>query len=244
MNGPENMALDELLLARATRTGETVFRVYSWAAPTLSFGRNQRAQGVYDAARLSQRGVTTVRRPTGGRALLHHREVTYSVTAPIGGRSLRSTFHEINSLLCDGLGRLGVMASIAVAGPRTSAPTSRPCFDAPSAGELMAAGRKLVGSAQWRTENSLLQHGSILLEDDQSDLPALASVPLGSVPPPATLTDLLGRTPELTEVADALFAAVDHYAGASAPLHETGFSNGTLEAVANRYRDESWTWRR
>ena len=76
------MALDEALMSRARRSGETVLRVYGWAAPTLSFGRHQRALGEYDEAALLRAGVGVVRRPTGGRALLHDREVTYSVTAP------------------------------------------------------------------------------------------------------------------------------------------------------------------
>src|SRR5215207_3150452 len=82
LGGPENMALDEALMARARRTGETVLRVYGWSRPTLSLGRNQRAAGLFDERALAERGVGVVRRPTGGRSLLHHREVTYSVTAP------------------------------------------------------------------------------------------------------------------------------------------------------------------
>lgn len=244
MNGPENMALDELLLDRAARTGETVFRVYGWAAPTLSFGRNQKARRVYDPDRLAERGIASVRRPTGGRALLHCREVTYSVTAPVRGRSLRATYLEINRLLCDALRRLGVDAAIAGDASATGRPGPQPCFDAPSPGELMVAGRKLVGSAQWRSEQALLQHGSILVADDQSLLPALASVPLPEVPAPATLTDLLGRAPDVADVAAALFSAVHDRDPDGAPLDDSSLSNAAFEAVANRYRDESWTWRR
>ena len=88
--GVANMALDEALLARARRTGEHVLRVYAWAAPTLSLGRNQTARGVFDGPTARELGVSIVRRLTGGRALLHHREITYSVTGPLSpGRSLR-----------------------------------------------------------------------------------------------------------------------------------------------------------
>src|SRR3954466_12069034 len=82
-SGPENMALDEALMARAIETGEWVLRVYSWATPTLSLGRNQTARGRYDLGRIRERGLGVVRRPTGGRAILHDREITYSVTAPV-----------------------------------------------------------------------------------------------------------------------------------------------------------------
>ena len=80
--GVDNMAIDDALMARARRTGEGVVRVYSWAEPTLSLGRNQWTAGVYSAERAHAVGVGVVRRATGGRALLHSREITYSVTAP------------------------------------------------------------------------------------------------------------------------------------------------------------------
>src|SRR3954469_10190523 len=99
-SGAENMARDTALQARAARTGETVFTIYSWSAPTLSFGRNQPARGRYDLRMLRASGVEVVRRPTGGRAILHHREVTYSVTAPIDGSlPLRGTYTRINRIL-------------------------------------------------------------------------------------------------------------------------------------------------
>src|SRR5271154_4919364 len=99
------MALDHALLARAARTGECVLRVYSWRSPTVSFGRHQRTAGGYDHLHLA-----AVRRPTGGRAVLHDREATYSVTAPVT-RPLRATYARINRLLLDALHRLGVDAA-------------------------------------------------------------------------------------------------------------------------------------
>ncbi len=242
--GAENMAIDELLLAHAAHSGESVLRVYGWAQPTLSFGRNQKALGTYDPERPRERGIATVRRPTGGRALLHHREVTYSVAAPIAGRSLRLVYLEINRILCDGLRRLGVDAQVSAGSGRSPSPGPAPCFDAPVAGELTVDGRKLVGSAQWRGELAYLQHGSILVADDQSLLPALASIPLPVVPPPSTLTELLGRTPALTEVADALFASVREREPDTVQREEAELRLEGLEMVAKRYRDESWTWRR
>src|SRR6185436_7637026 len=94
--GAENMARDSALQARAARSGETVFSVYSWSRPTLSLGRNQPAVGLYDLKKIRAAEIDIVRRPTGGRAILHDREVTYSVTAPIGAASLRETYDRIN----------------------------------------------------------------------------------------------------------------------------------------------------
>src|SRR5688572_17382213 len=143
--GADNMALDEALMERARRTGETVLRVYAWAGPTLSFGRNQTARGAYSARLAADRGVAVVRRPTGGRAILHHREVTYSVTAPVTGEALRASYGRINRVLLDGLRRLGVAAALAAPAARTPLPGVAPCFEAPAEGELVAGGRKLVG---------------------------------------------------------------------------------------------------
>src|SRR6476619_5981772 len=90
--GAENMARDTGLMDRARATGEAVLSVYSWERPTLSLGRNQTAAGRYDLTAIKHRGIDVVRRPTGGRALLHWHEVTYSVTAPIAeGESLNDS---------------------------------------------------------------------------------------------------------------------------------------------------------
>ena len=78
-----NMALDEALMSRARQTGEWTLRVYSWSRPTISFGRNEAARRHYDADRIRARRFSVVRRPTGGRAILHDREITYCVTAPV-----------------------------------------------------------------------------------------------------------------------------------------------------------------
>src|SRR2546423_10425971 len=83
-SGAENMARESALQSGAARTGERVFSIYSWLGPTLSFGRHQPATGLYDIEKIRSANVDVVRRPTGGRAILHDHEVTYSVTAPLG----------------------------------------------------------------------------------------------------------------------------------------------------------------
>jgi lipoate-protein ligase A len=246
LGGPENMALDEALLERARVANETVFRVYTWAEPTLSFGRNQTARGVYDPERARERGVTVVRRLTGGRALLHHREITYSVTAPLAaGVLLRESYAAINRLLVDGLQRLGVAVDVAVPRERAAAPSAAPCFEQPAAGELVIGGRKLVGSAQWRDEGAMLQHGSILIEDDQPLVSAIAGDSVATPVPAATLSAALGRSPTVDEVAAALFAAVRSLES----THAAEFTSDSaleraVDRALDRYRDNQWTWRR
>ncbi|HUF26899.1 MAG TPA: lipoate--protein ligase family protein [Gemmatimonadaceae bacterium] len=244
--GSENMAIDEALLARARDSGECVLRVYGWSTPTLSLGRHQSADGLYDRARLRESGIAVVRRPTGGRAILHHREITYSVTAPdavLG--TLRESCARINRLLIDGLGRLGVEAREARSGARPPRPSGAPCFETPVTGELIVNGRKLAGSAQWRDAGALLQHGSILIDDDQSAVASLLLHPVAPPAPPATLHAALGRVPETAELVSALFAAVRSLEDPDASeLEIDNVLAGIIAARRPRYDDDSWTWRR
>jgi lipoate-protein ligase A len=242
------MARDAALLARAAETGESVFAVYSWSRPTLSFGRNQRAAGQYAPERMKERGLDVVRRPTGGRAILHHREITNSVTAPIrADESLRASYQRINLILIDGLRRLGVNASVAAGGVAHS-PDATPCFVLPSDGEIIADSRKLVGSAQWREESAFLQHGSILLDDDQSSLASLGTeesvASRMTTPAPATLSALLGKAPGSAELAQAMFSAVmDREATPGTILVEKEIRPFALARMPE-FLDERWTWRR
>jgi lipoate-protein ligase A len=244
-DGPTNMAVDEALLERARATGETVFRVYSWSIPTLSLGRHQVARGVYDGARARERGIAIVRRLTGGRAVLHHREVTYSVTGVIGAeRSLRETYESINVMLAAGLELLGAPVTRAHRDERMPPPASAPCFELPASGELEVQGRKLVGSALYRENGAYLQHGSILIADDQPLVAELATQAVGRTAPAATLLEVLGRVPAVREVADALFDAVRGTVDGTVPelsIDEIALSTAKAR---QRYESDDWTWRR
>ncbi|HJP87010.1 MAG TPA: hypothetical protein VJ852_13555 [Gemmatimonadaceae bacterium] len=240
------MARDVALQSRAAVTGESVFSIYTWARPTLSFGRNQPARGFYDLEKIRHAGIDVVRRPTGGRAILHHREVTYSVTAPIDGAGLNETYAHINLILQHGLRSLGVLVEAAVGAERAEAPSLRPCFETPARGELTADGAKLVGSAQWREDGALLQHGSILVDDDQSSLLDLSVMPIENRrwSPPASLHSLLGRAPEVDEVAAAMLDAVRSLEDEEVTeLTESDIRAETLARVP-QFLDEDWTWRR
>ena len=241
--GSEQMAIDAGLMDRARETGEAVLRVYAWAAPTLSFGRNELARERFSPATLQQEGVSAVRRLTGGRVLLHDHEVTYSVTAPEShATKLAAGYLAINRLLRRALARLGVAVDVAPAGS-TIRPTGAPCFAEPSAGELVVNGRKLVGSAQLRERGALLQHGSILLADDQPRISSLSTVETPSVAQAATLLQALGRTPSYDQVRDALAAALDDESS-----HVSALDAATAGEFAGPHRAQfasaEWTWRR
>jgi lipoate-protein ligase A len=245
-SGAENMALDEALMDRARATGEWTLRVYGWATPTISLGRNQSARDRYDLDRIRSRGLAVVRRPTGGRAILHDREVTYSVTAPTGAAGeLGESYRRINALLVAALNTLGVAASVASPSTRAISPGMSPCFDTPAAGELVVDGGKLAGSAQWRIDGALLQHGSILVGDDQSSLADLTVETQSPIARPATLTEALGWRPSTADVSAALHHAVRTIEDPDAsPLELDEALRARTAALIVRYSDDAWTWRR
>lgn len=244
--GAANMALDEAMAGIARDTGTAIARVYGWMRPTLSFGRHQRAAGLYDPERAARLGIDVVRRPTGGRAVLHFREITYCVAAPetaLG--SLREAYGTINTLLVTALRTVGVDASVAAPSSRPPVPAAGACFEEPVAGEIEAGGRKLVGSAQWRADGALLQHGSILVEDDQALGSALMTEPAPPPPAAATLRALTSRAPTLAEFSEALASAIERCLSAQAERAEIDTALETAAAaLRERYESHCWTWRR
>lgn len=232
-------------MQRARRTGEKVLRVYSWSQPTLSLGRHQEALGRIDAEAASALGVALVRRPTGGRALLHHREVTYSVTSALDrDDSVREWYATINEILLGALRALGVRAETAVVTGRMPIPGTASCFVRADEGEIAVGGRKLVGSALLRQDGALLQHGSILLDDDQAML--LRLLPAGEAPPaPAgTLRQALARVPTVTAVADALFRSLRERGAESVSAFDDEQRLDAEAGDAERiYGSEAWTFR-
>lgn len=170
-----NMAVDEWLLVTAHRR-PPVLRLYGWEHSTVSLGRNEKWQDVVNLDRLKEFGVSLVRRPTGGRAVLHDREITYSVTSPAGepgvwSSRLDSALALISKALVRGLGRLGVPAEFSRrCSPGEATPAGALCFESTTRYELSVGGVKAVGSAQCRTEDALLQHGSIPMRSTLQEL--------------------------------------------------------------------------
>jgi lipoyl(octanoyl) transferase len=234
-----NMSIDEALLERA-QAGERWLRLYRWDPWCLSFGRHEPADRRYDAGRIAALGLSVVRRPTGGRAVWHARELTYAIAMPVSGLgSLRGTYLEIHAMLRDAIRTLGARADLAPV-CRAAPVDAGACFASPAGGEVMVEGRKVVGSAQRRSGGALLQHGSVLLQDDQS---VVTSVSRGTPSPDlgTPLGRLLGRTIPWQEAADAVVRA----AGGRWPLAGEGPPGGILgraAACASRYRSPAWTW--
>jgi lipoate-protein ligase A len=168
--GTQNMALDELL-ARQMLEGERepVLRLFRWKPWAISLGHNQ-SPGDIDGAGCRRDGIDIVRRPTGGRAILHAEELTYSVVMQAGRRSVLQVYNDISRALVRGLGLFGVEVSLQKSQTDFQETyrhaSSVPCFTSSARYEIEWNGRKLVGSAQRRfgegMEVVVLQHGSIL----------------------------------------------------------------------------------
>ena len=176
-----NMAKDAYLFASCTRWERPVLRLYEWDGPVLSLGRNQRLQGVLDTAGCMSAGVPLVRRMTGGWAVLHGADLTYSVTAPMQadggglfGSSILSSYRAIGEVFLRLFRDLGYTPEMQPFTARQRAGQASPiCFQTPSACELLIGGKKLVGSAQRRRPDAFLQHGSIPAQPQQEFLAKL-----------------------------------------------------------------------
>jgi len=206
--GRRNMAVDEALAycAGGGRSPPTL-RLYGFAPPTLSLGRFQRARELVDSVRLEAAGVTLVRRPTGGQAVLHDRELTYAVA--LGRQHLepftkREIYQFIAGLLLAGLEALGIRAQSSRAA--LGSPHNPDCFR--STGQYEIADdrqRKLIGSAQVLTRRFSLQHGAIPLDDSYRRIAGfLRAAPGEGHDLPSSLGEELGREVSYAEAADAL----------------------------------------
>jgi lipoate-protein ligase A len=256
-DGVTNMAIDEALLSGVER-GESppTVRVYAWDPPTVSTGHSQDLSRELDLASCARMGFGIVRRPTGGRAVLHAGELTYAVAAPSGGPPLGSTIQEtyraIAEALLAGLRALGVDADLERVGTEPSGRgggASAPCFASSGRFEVVVGGRKLVGSAQRRAGRGVLQHGSLLIDGTHAeiaDVMAVDEAARGRVRDllKAKTTDLssvLGRAVSFDEVAAAIRAGFERAWGVE--LRDEGLRDTEREAVetlATGYRFESY----
>jgi lipoyl(octanoyl) transferase len=243
-SGVRNMAVDHALAEACVASQEGVLRFYRWASPTISLGRNEPAQGLYDASAADAQGVDFVRRPTGGRAVLHDCELTYAVACPLHDLDgLRTLYRRVNEGLASGLRSLGAEVDLHVSQNRAPSPADGPCFRAPVSDEVTWAGRKLVGSAQVRLGRAVLQHGSLIVEGDQS----LVSILKGEDPDerPATLAEALGRVPRWEELSEALRGGISEVVGGTwVPGVMSEVERSMASKWESRYDSEEWTWRR
>ena len=216
----ENMAVDSALLADCEqgRIPPTV-RLYGWSKPAITIGYSQKAEAELDIERCRELDIAIVRRPTGGRALLHANELTYAVVAPVSrvpfNQGLKATFQAVSEALLVGLQGLGIQGDLNARKERSVPGVTRSpaCFASLNHCEITVDGKKLVGSAQKRTSKAFLQHGSIIIEsdhklfasllkfEDESERVALQERLMNST---TTLNQVCGQKFSFEEISDAL----------------------------------------
>ena len=167
-DGAFNMDFDAKMLENTIKTGIPALRFYGWTPACVSLGRNQDSANI-DADYCEKNGIEIVRRLTGGRALLHDNELTYSFTCSAdfleNGGSVAKSYKEISGALIKGFQKLGICAEFPQEKPKTAAGLKfEYCMSLSTGADLSFEGKKLVGSAQFRKAGCILQHGSILFD--------------------------------------------------------------------------------
>jgi len=240
----ENMAVDEAVFRLNLREGlPPTLRFYGWQPPAVSLGYFQQTSREIDVAACRQARIDVVRRPTGGKAVLHEHELTYSLIAaadhPLFTRDIIGTYRAVSACIVEALRRLGLTPEIAFEGRSAAGtPLEGYCFAAPSRYELLVGGRKICGSAQVRTGEAFLQHGSLLVDIDPV---RPAAVMGGSVDGVAetttTLREQLGRVIGYEDLARLLRGAFEDTLGIR--LAEGGLSPAE-EALKERLLSEKY----
>ncbi len=241
-----NMAVDEALFQYCHHSRASFLRLYSWDLPSFSFGASQRAGRAIDRDFISAHGGAWVRRITGGKTVLHHREVTYSVVSSADvffqDHDLLASYLLISQVLVSALRSLGLPAELSAGSPAELSRSANPCFSFPTRHEIEVAGRKIVGSAQKRDRQALLQHGSIPLAMDY-DLYAG-----GSRFPADRLRQSMVSLGEISTRGDAdlraaLIAAFAEFAGTGlVPFSSQDLDPAELAALEAKYGSDRWNF--
>ncbi|MCH5584150.1 lipoate--protein ligase family protein [Shimazuella sp. AN120528] len=250
-----NMAIDEaILIAHRENRVPPTLRFYGWSPATLSIGYFQRSYRQIDHDNIKKCNLGFVRRITGGRAVFHDRELTYSVILSekneLVSSSVQETYRKLNQAFTAGLENLKL--SLTTETPNyLENNTSAACFDAPGSGEFLIEGRKAIGSAQTRQQGVLLQHGSILLDFDWETFDKIFLFPNEESKAQlksrmGTLSQLLKRDVNLDETIRAIYYGFEEGLGIT-------FQKDNLTAyeydlakklVAEKYRTEAWNFKR
>ena len=224
----QNMARDREMVALSKKLNAPILRIYGWNRPTISLGRLQKESIILDPEIVSCENMAVIKRPTGGRAVLHSNEVTYSFAFHGGlcetyGNTVHATYMMVSKALVAGINTLGAQATLSqgcYTREAAQAEQKLPCYLSTIPYEVEIEGKKLIGSAQRRQSYGVIQHGSIPLDSSYRDVveyeqgsTALKkerrhALELKSI----SLKEALGTLPSFDEVAEAIikgFATLD-----------------------------------
>ncbi len=246
--GPWNMAVDEYFFLSLGPEPQTHVRFYQWERPTVSLGCSQVAEKIVDLDSCRRKGIDVVRRMTGGKLVLHHREVTYSICSSdveVFSSTLAQSYRLISHALISGLKEMGLKARLAGPAPSFYGEGNFPCFSYPARDEVEIDGKKIIGSAQKRVGQKFLQHGSILLENEEELLrQALApSEKIGRLRM-VSLSEALGRPVSFDWAVDRLRRGIAGYFGITFnPKSFAPEETRIIEEIERtKYGTEEWTF--
>jgi lipoate-protein ligase A len=248
LKGSWNMAVDEFLLNRLAGQHASYLRFYQWERPTASLGCSQDAARAVDADFCRRRGVDIVRRVTGGKLVLHDREVTYALVSSddsLFSRTVTESYRRISQALLLGLKKMGFDPELAGPPPDEYKRGALPCFSYPGRDELQVQDRKIVGSAQKRMGSSFLQHGSIPLEHDEALLRSITRLPEeGERMRMTSLSKLAGRPVSFEWAVERLLQGFAEFFGAT--FEHLSFTPEERQAIRflqrQKYEDPAWTY--
>jgi lipoate-protein ligase A len=251
------MAIDEAIVTSVLEgASPPTLRFYAWSPPCLSLGRGQPFADV-DLAACQTAAVDVVRRPSGGRAILHTDELTYSVallqTDPLAAGGILESYRRLSEGLLAGLRLLGVQAAQVVSARKPTEDLSAVCFETPSDYEITVQGRKLAGSAQWRARGGVLQHGTLPLCGDITRVISYLALPGTEREAQrqtlrtraTTLEASLGRSVPFAQIASALADGFSQALGLELIPGEltTREQDLSAELRRSRYAAPDWTQR-
>jgi len=248
LKGSLNMAIDEHLLNSLKNEPQTFLRFYRWERPTASLGCSQKAENALDIEFCRANGIDIVRRMTGGKMVLHHQEITYSITSSdeeIFTATLGGSYRLIARALRQGLEIMGLATTLAPKAPPSYVRGNLPCFSHPAQDEVEVDGKKLIGSAQKRTAKKFLQHGSLPLCHDEGLLKSVSSLKAGSGEIRMTsLGQALGREVDFPWVAGCLVAGFADFFGVEfKPLIFTEADWDKIRDLQkDKYENDDWTF--
>jgi lipoate-protein ligase A len=243
------MAVDEFLFESLDENPATYLRFYMWKRPTASLGYSQKATKVLDVDQCKKNGIDIVRRMTGGKLVLHHNEVTYSVSSSdsdLFTTTLSDSYRFISEALIQGFKKMGLGAALAEAPPSFYAKSDLPCFSYPASNEIKVGEKKIVGSAQKRVGSKFLQHGSIPMIEDKLLLKSITF--LENENDDVRMTSIsrsLGREVDFDWIVEHLASGFGEYFGVR--LIEKELDKKAKKSIYSlqkeKYENPDWTFR-
>jgi lipoate-protein ligase A len=250
LRGSLNMAVDDYLFQSLTDAPMTYLRFYSWKNPTVSLGYSQKRREVVNEDYCHEQGIDIVRRITGGKLVLHSKEVTYCICSSdkeLFTTTISESYKRISEALIFGLKAMGMAPYLAEKSNPAYIRGNLPCFSYPAKNEIKVAGKKVIGSAQKRIGDKFLQHGSIPLKEDDGKLKGVSCLAKGSekicmIP----VSNVLGRDVYFDSVVSYLASGFSEYFGIK--LKPETLTQKEKTAVAeiekSRYLNPEWIKRR